>query len=127
MTLLLDHLQRINLHALFGSQRGPTLDDTRAFWKLQDRVELSADEQKAIGYHIVTADNGLSGPQWDPQKSLPHRPFDFSDAEIQRIQKTLKEWQPGFLAHMDRKWLEPLLEQLEGTGKLQLMETARAN
>ena len=47
MTLTLDHIQRLNLHALLGAQRGDVAT-IRALWALQDKLGLTPDEEKAI-------------------------------------------------------------------------------
>jgi hypothetical protein len=114
MELVLNHVQRINLHALFGAQRGPTLDDTRAFWRLQDRIGLSEEEKRQIDYRVVQQ-GGATIPDWNPAKSADALPlaFELTSEELARIERAVKEWQPGFFASMDRVWLEPLLDQLE--------------
>jgi hypothetical protein len=115
MELTLNHAQRINLHALLGAQRGPTLDDTRAFWRLQDLIGLSEAEKKQIDFRIVQVAEGAFAPQWNAQKSLEIAPrgFEFAAEELARVERAVKEWQPGFFAAMDRAWLEPLLNQFE--------------
>jgi hypothetical protein len=115
MELILNHAQRINLHALFGAQRGPTLDDTRAFWRLQDLIGLSDEDKAEIDYKVVAMQGGLVAPQWDQEKSnrAAPRTFELTEAELARIERAVNEWQPGFFASMDRVWLEPLLMQLE--------------
>ena len=112
MELTLTHVQRINLHALMGAQRGPTLDDTRAFWKLQDIIALSDEEKKEIDYQVIQVQGG-SAPQWDPTKSLEPRTYEFTSDEFERLEQAVKNWQPGFVASLDRVWLEPLLRQFE--------------
>lgn len=112
MKLLLDHTQRLNLHALMGAQRA-TLDDLRLLWKLQDRIELSAQEKTSINYRIQQV-NGMQQVMWDTSKALPPAEYEFSDPEFARIQKMMREWQPGFLIGADRQWLEPLMAQLDG-------------
>jgi hypothetical protein len=115
MELALSYIQRINLHALFGAQRGPTLDDTRAFWRLQDLVGLSDDEKREIDYRIVPLPGGAAGPEWNMEKCARAAPlvFTLTSEELARIERAVKEWQPGFFASIDRAWLEPLLEQFE--------------
>lgn len=115
MKLALDYTQRLNLHALLGAQRA-ALDDIRTYWRLQDLIELSADEKAAINYHTATQSNGQSLVQWDAEKAkaTPVREIELQEAEFQKIVKVVKEWQPGFLIAADRVWIEPLLAQLEG-------------
>jgi len=47
MKLTLDHVQRLNLHALLGAQRAD-VGSIRAIWAVQDKLALDADEEKAI-------------------------------------------------------------------------------
>jgi hypothetical protein len=130
MELSLNHAQRINLHALLGAQRGPTLDDTRAFWRLQDMIDLTAEEKKLIDYKVVPLQGaGVSAPQWDMVKSgqVTPRSFEFTSDQATRIERAIKEWQPGFFASMDRAWLEPLLAQFEnGQGSEETKKLRRA-
>ena len=111
MKLSLDHMQRLNLHALMGAQK-VNLDDMRMLWKLQDRLDLSEEERQSIGWKTISV-NGLEQVAWDTRKALPGKDFEFSAEEFNRISRMLKEWQPGFLTQGDRQWLEPLLAQLE--------------
>lgn len=112
MKLTLDYTQRLNLHALMGAQRA-SLDDLRMLWKLQDRIDLSPPEKKAINYR-TTLINGMQQVQWDVTVTLPLEEYNFNEQESARINRMLKEWQPGFLIGADRQWLEPLLAQIDG-------------
>ena len=47
MKLTLDYTQRLNLHALLGAQRAD-VGSIRAIWKIQDKIALVAEEEKAI-------------------------------------------------------------------------------
>lgn len=117
--LVLDHTQRLNLHALIGSQRA-NVDDMRLYWKVQDRIELSPDEKEAIGWHLRQNENGPPQIAWDSTRWLAPKEIEFSPDEVQKIVKVVKEWQPGYLINADRMWLEPLLGQLEnGSGPTQ--------
>ena len=114
MKLSLDHVQRLNLHVLMGMQRA-SVDEIRVWWRLQDRIELTAEEKKQINYRMERiGQSPVEQPTWDLTKRIAHRDFDFSTDEYDRIQRILKEWQQGFSAN-DRPWLEPLLEQFEST------------
>ena len=112
MTLSLDYTQRLNLHALIGAQRG-SVDELRMWWRLQDRIELSTEEKEAVGFKVIEQ-NGQSLVQWDAQKTVPVKEYEFKDDEFQRLGKAVKEWPSGFLTGLDRKWIEPLLQQLDG-------------
>ena len=48
MKLILDHTQRLNLHALLGAQRAD-VGSIRAIWAIQDKVALADEEEAAIG------------------------------------------------------------------------------
>ena len=111
MKLILDHTQRLNLHAIMGQQRG-TVDDCRLFWRLQDRINLDDDERKAINYKIAEV-NGMPQATWS-LNGLGPATYDFSDDEIARLRRMFAEFQQGFAAN-DRLWLEPLLTQLEAS------------
>ena len=112
MNLSLTHQQRLNLIALMGAQR-LSLAEMRAFWKLQDRFTLSAEEEQSIGYRIASAEGGVEIPSWDLAKSQQQEPrnFEVSEAEAQKLRKLLDEW-PHFVTGIDRRWLVPLIEQL---------------
>ena len=43
MKLTLNHVQRLNLHALLGAQRAD-VGSIRAIWAVQDKIALDADE-----------------------------------------------------------------------------------
>ena len=107
MKLMLDHTQRLNLHALLGAQRAD-VGSIRAIWAIQDRLALSADEEKAIDLkrEIVA---GQERVLWNPALSLQTKEFEFSDAEIARIRAALQTWDSYGVA-ADRGWLEPLLD-----------------
>jgi hypothetical protein len=106
---MLDHTQRLNLHALLGAQRAD-VGSIRAIWAIQDRLALSADEEKAIDLkrEIVAGQERLV---WNPTLSLQAKEFEFSDAEIARIRAALQTWDSYGVA-ADRRWLQPLLDLL---------------
>ena len=47
MKLILDHTQRLNLHALSGAQRADVVP-IRSIWSVQDLITLDADEENAV-------------------------------------------------------------------------------
>ena len=109
MHLMLDHTQRLNLHTLLGAQRAD-VGSIRAIWAIQDRLALSAEEEKAIELkREVVA--GQERVVWNPTLSIPAKEFEFSDAEVGRIKTVLQMWD-SYGAAADRRWLEPLLELL---------------
>jgi hypothetical protein len=106
MKLMLDHTQRLNLHALLGAQRAD-VGSIRAIWNVQDRIALDSDEEKAIELKR----DMLAGHErvvWNPLLSLPAREFEFTEAEIARIKASVESWH-DYGANADRRWLEPLL------------------
>lgn len=105
MILVLNHVQRMNVSALLGAQNA-TVKEMRAYWRLQDTLELSADEKAELEYY--EASNGTAG--WNPEKSIAPREFTFSDADLQLITHAIDNF-PQFTVGV-RKWLEPLLAQL---------------
>ncbi len=109
MKLMLDHTQRLNLHALLGAQRAD-VGSIRAIWAIQDRIALSTDEEKAIELkrEIVAGQERLL---WNPVLSSPAKEFEFSEAEIARIRAALQTWDSYGVA-ADRTWLQPLLDLL---------------
>lgn len=109
MKLMLDHTQRLNLHALLGAQRAD-VGSIRAIWAIQDRLALSADEEKAIDLkrEIVAGQERLV---WNPALSIPAKGFEFSDAEVARIKAAIETWD-SYSANADRGWLRPLLDVL---------------
>jgi hypothetical protein len=115
MKLLLDHTQRLNLHALLGAQRAD-VGSIRAIWSIQDRIALDADEEKAVEVKREMA-GGQERVVWNPALSLPAKEFEFSDSEVARIRAAI-ETSDSYGVNADRRWLEPLVGALFG-GALQ--------
>ncbi|MCC6391835.1 MAG: hypothetical protein IT167_14640 [Bryobacterales bacterium] len=109
MKLMLDHTQRLNLHALLGAQRAD-VGSIRAIWAIQDRIALDSDEEKTIELkrEIVA---GQERVVWTPALSLADREFEFTDAEAGRIKAALQTWD-SYGAAADRHWLKPLIDAL---------------
>lgn len=109
MKLMLDHTQRLNLHALLGAQRAD-VGSIRAIWTIQDRLALSADEEKTIELkrEIVA---GQERVVWNPALSVPPREIEFTEAEVVRIKAAIQTWDSYGVA-ADRRWLQPLVETL---------------
>ena len=109
MKLLLDHTQRLNLHALLGAQRAD-VGSIRATWAIQDRIALNTDEERAVELkrEIVA---GQERVIWNPALMLHARDFEFSDAEIARLKAAIQSWL-SYAAGADRRWLEPILDML---------------
>ncbi len=109
MKLMLDHTQRLNLHALLGAQR-TDVGSIRAIWAIQDRIALDADEEKAVELKREMV-AGQERVVWNPAVSLPPKELEFTDAEIARIMTAVESWHT-YGAYADRRWLEPLLRDL---------------
>jgi len=112
MTLTLDRIQRLNLHALLGAQRGDVAT-IRALWALQDKLALTPEEETAIELkREVVA--GQERVIWNPALTIPARVFELTDAEIARIGAVLATW-ASYGVNTDRRWLEPLLRLFEAS------------
>jgi len=112
MKLMLDHTQRLNLHALLGAQRAD-VGFIRAIWAVQDRIALDAGEEKAVEVKREMV-AGQERVVWNPALSIPAKEFEFTDAEIARIRTAIETWS-AYAAGADRNWLEPLLDALART------------
>ena len=88
MILKLDHVQRLNLHALLGAQRGDVAT-IRAVWALQDKVALTADEETAIGLQQSVV-GGQERVIWNPAAPLQPREFEFSDMDLARLKAAVE-------------------------------------
>ena len=106
MHLMLDHTQRLNLHALLGAQRAD-VGGIRAIWSLQDKIALDAEEEKAIELKREFV-AGQERVVWNPALSIAAEGFEFADAEIARIKAAIETWD-SYGVNTDRHWLEPLL------------------
>ena len=109
MKLMLDHTQRLNLHALLGAQRAD-VGSIRAIWSIQDRIALDSGEEKAVELQREMV-AGQERVVWNPALSLPSRKFEFSDPEAARIKAALQTWDSYGVGN-DRHWLQPLLDIL---------------
>jgi len=106
MKLTLDHIQRLNLHALLGAQRAD-VGSIRAIWAVQDKLALDAEEEKAIELKREFT-NGQERTVWNPHLSIPDREFELTDIEVTRIKSAVETW-GAYGAAADRRWLEPLV------------------
>ena len=110
MQLSLDHHQRLNLTVLLGQLECTSLTETRAAWKLIDQISLDDQEKQSIDF-TVHNNNGNEAYSWNPEKKLPMREYDISEADLKQIQRALNSC-PRFYPSQVRRWLEPLLTQL---------------
>ncbi|HZV04740.1 MAG TPA: hypothetical protein VE999_06625 [Gemmataceae bacterium] len=113
MRLMLDHTQRLNLHALLGAQR-TDVGSIRAIWAIQDRLALDADEETAIELKREIV-GGQERVVWNPTLSIPAKEFEFTDTEVARIRAALQTWE-SYGVGADRMWLAPLIEALFTAG-----------
>jgi len=90
MKLELDHIQRLNLHALLGARRG-YFATIRALWALQDKLAFTPDEEKAVGLKRELV-GGHERVVWNPTLALPPKEFDFTDAEFSGVRSALDTW-----------------------------------
>lgn len=109
MKLMLDHTQRLNLHALLGAQRAD-VGSIRAIWALQDKIALDPEEEKSLGVKREIT-NGLERVVWNPSLSISSREFELVDSEVSRLKAALTAWD-SYGTGADRRWLEPLLDAL---------------
>ena len=109
MELILDHTQRLNLHALLGAQR-VDVGSIRAIWDVQDRIALDSDEEKAIEVKREMV-AGQERVVWNPALSIPAKEFEFTGAEVARVRAAVEAWS-GYAVAADRRWLEPLLHAI---------------
>jgi len=109
MKLMLDHTQRLNLHALLGAQRAD-VGSIRAIWAVQDKLALDADEEKAIELKRELV-NGQERAMWNPSLFIPAKEYEFTEGEASRIKAAIETWD-AYGAATDRGWLEPLVEAL---------------
>lgn len=109
MKIQLNHIQRLNLYALAGAQRGDVAT-VRALWALQDKLALTPSEEAAIELkrEIVAGQETVA---WNPLRSTPTKEFELKQSEIARIRAIFETW-THYKAAGDRAWLEPLLTAL---------------
>ena len=109
MKLMLDHTQRLNLHALLGAQRAD-VGSIRAIWAIQDRLALDVDEEKAVELKREMV-AGQERVVWNPALSIPAKEFEFTDPEAARIRAAIQTWD-SYAVNADRRWLQPLVEAI---------------
>ena len=109
MASLLDHTQRLNLHALLGAQRAD-VGSIRAIWAVQDKIALDANDEGEIGLKREFV-NGQERTVWSPLCSIAPKEFEFAEGYVARIKVAIETWN-GYGAAADRGWLEPLLAAL---------------
>jgi hypothetical protein len=92
MKIQLDHIQRLNLHALLGAQRGDVAT-VRALRALQDKLALSPEEESAVELKREFA-GSQERAVWNPLRSLPSRDLEFSGAEASGLRAALEPGLP---------------------------------
>ncbi|HEY3439938.1 MAG TPA: hypothetical protein VGK29_04270 [Paludibaculum sp.] len=108
MILKLDHIQRLNLHALLGAQRAD-VGSIRAIWAVQDQIALNADEEAALGLKRELL-GGQERTVWNASLSIGTKEFIFTDFEVAKIKAAIAMWDL-YGAAADRRWLEPLVDE----------------
>lgn len=109
MKLMLDHTQRLNLHALLGAQRAD-VGSIRAIWAIQDRIALDVDEEKAVELRREMV-AGQEHVVWNPALSIPAKEYAFTAPEAARLKAALQTWDSYGVA-ADRRWLESIINEL---------------
>jgi hypothetical protein len=109
MKLMLDHTQRLNLHALLGAQRAD-VGSIRAIWSIQDRIALDGNEEKALEVKREMV-GGQERVVWNPTLAIPSKEIEFADPEVARIKAAIQTWD-SYAVNADRRWLQPLIAVL---------------
>jgi hypothetical protein len=124
MKLMLDHTQRLNLHALLGAQRAD-VGSIRAIWAVQDKLALDADEEKTIELKRESV-GGQERVVWNSALMTPVKELDFTDSEIAHMKVAIETWD-RYCAAADRIWLEPLLDDIATPKRGALAQTDRSD
>jgi hypothetical protein len=85
----------------------------RAIWAIQDRIALDAAEEKTVELKCEMV-AGQERVVWSPELSIPAKDFEFTDHEIARI-KTAIQTRDSYGVNADRRWLEPLLDEISAS------------
>jgi len=109
MKLMLDHTQRLNLHALLGAQQAD-VGSIRAIWAIQDRIALDTEEEKIVELKREMV-AGQERVVWNSALSIPAKDFEFTDPEVARIKAAIQTWN-SYAVNADRRWLQPLMDWL---------------
>jgi hypothetical protein len=112
MKIQLDHVQRLNLHALLGAQRGDVAT-IRVLWALQDKLALTPEEETAVELKRECV-AGQERVAWNPTRTVPVKEFAFAESEIARLRAAVGTWH-SYGAAADRRWLQPIVEALFST------------
>lgn len=110
-TMELNGEQRFRIAIRMWPMKAPDLRMWRMWGRLLDKIELTAEEGAAIG--LSTRQEG-GGQHWtfDTRKAQElKRSFEFEDSEAEALLDALTkpfDWPPG-----DRRWLDPIIQQLE--------------
>ncbi len=109
-TLSLDFQARINLVAVLDNQQG-NLGTLRLCTRIVDKIELSEEEKRQIGYVVVPHPNGAQLPAWNRSATLPPKEVTLQLEEASKLREVLESC--PFFKRSDLQWLEPLLQQLD--------------
>ena len=100
MKLMLDHTQRLNLHALLGAQQAD-VGSIRAIWAIQDRISLDTEEEKIVELKREMV-AGQERVVWYSALSIPAKDFEFTDPEVARIKAAIQTWN-SYAVNADRR------------------------
>ena len=109
MKLILDHTQRLNLHALLGAHRAD-VGSIRAIWAVQDEIALNTDEETALELKRQIV-GGQERVLWNATLTIPPREIEFTEFEVSRIKAAVEDCST-YTATADRCWLEPVVAEL---------------
>jgi len=109
MTLLLNHVQRLNLKVMVGALVAD-IGSIRAHWALQDKLMLTDEE--AVGVGLTSAFvGGREIYNWLPDSSLVCMHIELDEREKAIVEQAIQAW-PSYQISQARGWLPAILEQL---------------
>ena len=89
MLLSLDHIQRLNLVALFDFLETNGRREAHAICKLQDALDLTNAEKESIELEQVNVEGRGPAYRWNPNKTLPVQEYNLAAPDIKRICQAL--------------------------------------
>ncbi len=105
--------QRINLHAMIGGLPVKDTKSVRTAWGVMDKLDLDAEERRAIGYRLVALDEEGTqfAPRWEDQVSMAAKEVELTASEAAFLRSALEiaAAHGGLRPGPQRAWLEPLL------------------
>lgn len=123
MILSLDHNQRLNLVSMLDMLESVGRREAWAVCALQEKLELTDEERKAIGWQKTQANDGREFIIWNRLSTIEVRDFDLSEDDVRRICHAIDKY-PVVLAR-DKHWWVPLTTQLPESDGDKLEKTGR--